>query len=610
MALREAISPAADDSQRLIINDFQITVATPNGSGSQTSNNAILRALFRMGIPVSGKNLFPSNIQGEPTWYTIRASKEGYIARREYAEVLVAMNPRTALSDMRKLRPDSLILYADDMPMPVDREDIRYYAMPVKQILREANPPRQFRDYLANMVYVGVLAQLLEIELEELENALLFHFNGKRKPVDMNMDVIRRAADWARDNADLSQPYRVRRIDGNHGKLLMDGNTAAALGSVYGGLQFLAWYPITPSSSMAEATIDYLKQLRRNAETGEATYAVVQAEDELAAVGMVLGAGWAGARSMTTTSGPGISLMAEYVGYGYYSEIPAVIWNVQRTGPSTGLPTRVSQGDLMFTHFLSHGDTAHPVLLPGNVEECFEFGWRALDLAERLQTPIFVLSDLDLGMNQWMTDKFEYPSEPLQRGKVLTAEDVDRLGGFGRYKDVDGDGIPYRTLPGTDHPLAAYFNRGSGHDENARYTEDNEAYDRNMQRLRRKFDTAHQMMPKPVTVQDPSVKVGIIGYGSPHPAIQEAQARLAAAGVPTNYQRVRALPFADEVAEFMAAHDRLYVIDLNTDGQMHQLLKIYFPDLAARATSLALNDGLPMTARWVTEAILAKEQGN
>lgn len=610
MALRAAVSPAVDDSQGLIINDFQITVATPNGSGSQTSNNAILRALFRMGIPVSGKNLFPSNIQGEPTWYTIRASKEGYIARREYAEILVAMNPRTALSDMRKLRPDSMILYADDMPMPVEREDIRYYAMPVKQILRDANPPRQFRDYLANMVYVGVLAQLLEIELEEIENALLFHFNGKRKPVEMNMDIIKRAADWTRENADLAQPYRVQRIDGNHGKLLMDGNTAAALGSVYGGLQFVAWYPITPSSSMAEAAIDYLKQLRRNPETGEATYAVVQAEDELAAVGMILGAGWAGARSMTTTSGPGISLMAEYVGYGYYSEVPTVIWNVQRTGPSTGLPTRVSQGDLLFTHFLSHGDTAHPVLLPGNVEECFEFGWRALDLAEQLQTPIFVLSDLDLGMNQWMTDKFEYPTEPMQRGKVLTAEDVERLGGFGRYKDVDGDGIPYRTLPGTDHPLAAYFNRGSGHDENARYTEDNEAYDRNMQRLRRKFDTAHLMMPKPVTVHDPSVKVGIIGYGSPHPAIEEAQARLAAAGVQTNYQRVRALPFADEVAEFMAAHDRLYVIDLNTDGQMHQLLKIYFPDLAARATSLALNDGLPMTARWVTEAILAKEQGN
>ena len=395
-----------------VVNMFAIMVATKNGSGSQTANTALLRALFKMGIPVSGKNLFPSNIQGLPTWYTIRLSADGFTARRPRSEIVVAMNPATAIEDYQSVEPGGAFLYADDIKMPMDRTDIAHYPMPAKALSAKYEKDAKLRTYVANMVYVGVLAHLLDIHLEDLESALLFHFKNKRKPVDSNMQVVRAAAEWAQQNLEKHDPFKVERLNKTDGLIMIDGNTAGALGAIYGGVTFIAWYPITPATSLADALNHYLPQLRVDPETKRRTYAIVQAEDELAALGMVIGAGWAGARAMTSTSGPGISLMSEFAGFGYYAEIPAVIWDVQRMGPSTGLPTRVSQGDVLSTYFLGHGDTRHVCLLPASPAECFEFGWKAFDLAERLQTPVFVLSDLDIGMNQWMSRPFEYPDRP------------------------------------------------------------------------------------------------------------------------------------------------------------------------------------------------------
>jgi 2-oxoglutarate ferredoxin oxidoreductase subunit alpha len=598
---------APAEERAAVINIFSITVATKNGSGSQTANTALLRALFKMGIPVSGKNLFPSNIQGLPTWYTIRLSKEGFVARRPRAEIVVAMNPATAVEDHQTIEPGGVFIYADDIKIPLNRKDLSYYPLPVKRLSTENERDPKLRTYVANMVYVGALAHLLGINLDEIEAALLFHFKGKRKPVDSNMKVVRLAAEWAAANLTKTDPYRVEQMNETDGLIMIDGNTAAALGAIYGGVSFAAWYPITPATSLADALNHYLPELRTDPETKTATYSIIQAEDELAALGMVLGAGWAGARSMTSTSGPGISLMTEFVGLGYYAEIPAVIWDIQRMGPSTGLPTRVSQGDLIAAYWSGHGDTRNICLLPGSVNECFEFGWRAFDLAERLQTPVFVLSDLDLGMNQWMTEPFNYPDQPMDRGKVLNAEDVDRLGGFARYKDVDGDGIGWRTLPGTDHPLAAYFTRGTGHNERALYSERPDDWEKNMARLARKFETARQLVPAPVEDRVAGAEAAIIGLGSVDPAIVEARARLAQQGLKTSYLRLRALPLADAVRDFVAAHKRVYVVELNTDAQMLQLLRLHMPEHATRLVACNHSDGLPLTARWITEAILAKE---
>jgi 2-oxoglutarate ferredoxin oxidoreductase subunit alpha len=458
------------------------------------------------------------------------------------------------------------------------------------------------------MVYVGALAHLLEIHLEDIEAALLFHFKGKRKPVDGNMQVVRAAAEWAAKNLVKTDPFKVERMNKTDGLIMIDGNTAGALGAIYGGVSFVAWYPITPATSLADALNHYLPQLRVDPETKRKTYSVVQAEDELAALGMVLGAGWAGARAMTSTSGPGISLMAEFAGYGYYAEIPAVIWDIQRMGPSTGLPTRVSQGDVLKIYYLGHGDTKHVCLLPASPAECFEFGWKAFDLAERLQTPVFVLSDLDIGMNQWMSQPFEYPAGPMDRGKVLTAEDLDRLGSFRRYKDVDGDGIGYRTLPGTAHPLAAYFTRGTGHNEVAGYSERPEDWMANMERLGRKFDTARKLVPAPVVDRMDGAEVGLIAYGSADPAVEEARWRLEANHqLKTSYLRLRALPLSEVVTEFVAAHQRVYVVELNTDAQMHQLLRLHLGGLQDRLRAANWSDGLPLTARWLTNTIVEKE---
>jgi 2-oxoglutarate ferredoxin oxidoreductase subunit alpha len=455
------------------------------------------------------------------------------------------------------------------------------------------------------MVYVGALAHLLGIGVDDIEAALLFHFKGKRKPVESNMKVVRAALDWSAANLNKQDPYRVERLNLTDGLIMIDGNTAGALGAIYGGVSFVAWYPITPATSLADALNHYLPQLRVDPQTKTPTYSVIQAEDELAALGMVLGASWAGARAMTSTSGPGISLMAEFAGLGYFAEVPAVIWDIQRMGPSTGLPTRVSQGDVILAYYLGHGDAKQVCLLPGSVKECFEFGWRAFDLADRLQTPVFVLSDLDLGMNQWMSEPFEYPTTPMDRGKVLNAADLERLGGFARYKDVDGDGIGYRTLPGTDHPLAAYFTRGSGHNERAAYTERPDDWERNMARLSRKFETARSMMPKPVVKLTTGAEVGLIAFGSTDPAVEEARARLAKAGTLTSYLRLRALPLTEEVRDFVRAHKVTFVVEMNTDAQLHQLVQLHVPERAPQVLPANKSDGLPLTARWITEYLSA-----
>ena len=448
-----------------IINNFSISIATVNGSGSQTSNLTLLRALFKMGIPVSGKNIFPSNIQGLPTWYTIRASKDGYLARSATTEIIVAMNPGTFAQDQSNLTPGGAFFYADHFNLAISRADIHVYPMPVQALVREVDVAPNLRDFIGNMVYVGIVSQMMNIDMNGIFQALDFHFQGKSKPVELNCGVIRAGADWAKSNLTKTDPFIFEPMEATEGWIMADGNTAAALGAIFGGVQFAAWYPITPASSLAESLIAHLPQLRKDPLTGKNTYAVVQAEDELAAIGMVVGAGWAGLRAMTATSGPGISLMSEYSSLAYFAEVPIVIWDVQRVGPSTGLPTRTAQGDINTCYFLGHGDTKHVVLFPGSVDECFDFGWQAFDLAETLQTPVFVLSDLDLGMNQWMTKEFKYPDTPMKRGKVLWEKDLEEyLDRWGRYRDLDDDGIPYRTLPGNQNPRSAYFTRGTGHD--------------------------------------------------------------------------------------------------------------------------------------------------
>jgi 2-oxoglutarate ferredoxin oxidoreductase subunit alpha len=591
-----------------VVNDFSITVGTKNGSGSSTANNTLLRSIFKMGIPVSGKNLFPSNIQGLPTWYTIRVNKHGFLARREVQEIVVAMNPDSFTRDLASVAPGGAFFYADDIKQPITRADIAIYPMPVKEIVRkDPNVPSDFRDLVGNMVYVGVLAEMIGIDPEMILAALSFHFKGKQKPIDMNFNAVKAGAEWARSSIEKKDPFYLEPMDKTTDMIMSDGNTAGALGSIYGGVQFVAWYPITPATSLAEGLNDYLPQLRRR-DDGKHTYAVVQAEDELAAIGMTIGAGWSGLRSMTSTSGPGLSLMTEFAGLAYYTEVPIVVWDVQRVGPSTGLPTRTSQGDLSFTAYLGHGDTEQIILLPGDISECFEFGWKSFDIAERMQSPVFVLSDLDMGMNQWMSKPFQYPDTSMDRGKVLWEEDLEKIkSNWGRYLDKDGDGIPYRTIPGNKHPQSAYLLRGTGHDEYARYTEDAAMWAKNMDRLKRKYDAAKPYMPKPISMITPGAKVGIIGYGSTGPAIEEARYQLEKEhGMKIDFMRVRAVPFTDEVDEFIKNHDQIFVVEMNRGGQMHKLLIVSHPDSATKFIKVAFNDGLSATATWVRESILGK----
>jgi 2-oxoglutarate ferredoxin oxidoreductase subunit alpha len=596
------------NAQKRVVNDFSINVATVNGSGSQSANSVLLKSIFGMGVPVSGKNLFPSNIAGLPTWYTIRASKDGYVARKRDAEILVALNVETARQDFLNLPVGGVAIYEESLNLKQHRDDVACYPVPFDKITAAVCPEAKLRKLVKNMVYVGVVAQLLSIDLAVVEHGLKKQFAKKQKVFDLNFGAVKAGFEYAQEKLVKHDPFVLERMDKTAGQIIIDGNAACAMGAVFAGVTVVAWYPITPSTSVVEATADLLKKLRVTPE-GKATFAVVQAEDELAAIGMVLGAGWAGARSMTATSGPGISLMAEFSGLGYFAELPGVIFDVQRSGPSTGMPTRTSQADLLSTAFLSHGDTKHIVLLPGSVKECFELGVAAFDLAERFQTPIFVLTDLDLGMNNWMSEAFQYPDKPLDRGKVLTAEDLEKLGGFARYRDVDGDAIGWRTLPGTRHPKAAYFTRGSGHNDSAGYTEKPEEYQAIMDRLSRKFENARKAVPAPVVVKNGKSKVAFIAYGTTDFALLESLDQIKKEhGVELDYLRVRAYPFAQEIHDFVASHERVYIVEQDRDAQLASLLKLDLPaEQVTKLRSILHYNGLPLDARTITEEFVAKE---
>jgi len=607
------LSPAASRSGEFhhpVVNDFSIQVATINGSGSQTANSVLMRAIFQMGVPVSGKNMFPSNIQGLPTWFTIRASKHGYIGRKKEVDFLVAMNPETAREDVMKLDSGAAVVYDEPLKLDSLRSDLYFYPVPFDKLVGPVCPEAKLRKLVRNMIYDGIVAQLLSIDMEEIHKALLKQFGKKKaKAAELNWGACQAGYDFAVKNFTKNDPYRIERMNATTGKIIIEGNSAAALGCVFAGVTVVTWYPITPSSSLVEAMIGYLKRFRIDPETGKATFAVVQAEDELSAIGMVLGAGWAGARSVTSTAGPGISLMSEFVGLGYYAEIPGVIFDVQRVGPSTGLPTRTAQGDIISTALLSHGDTRHPMLFPRSPEECFSMAVEAFDLAEHFQTPVFVMIDLDLGMNNWMADPFEYPTKPIQRGKVLTAEDLERLGGFARYKDVDGDGIGYRTLPGTNHPHGAYFTRGSGHNEKAQYTEREDDYVNNLDRLSRKFETMRTHVPAPVIDYKPKAQVGLIAFGTSHYPVEESRDQLRSEyGIETSYLRLKAYPFNKELSEFIRRHQRVYVVEQNRDAQMLGLMRLECTaEEIARLRSMRYYGGLPLDARTVTDDIAGQE---
>ena len=594
--------------QKRIVNDMSIQVATVNGSGSQSSNTVLLRSIFQMGVPVSGKNLFPSNIAGLPTWYTIRANKDGYIARKKEIDFLVAMNAETAQEDVMSLAPGAAVLYDEPLNLRTLRNELVFYSVPYDKLVAPVCPEAKLRKLVKNMIYVGVVAKLLEIDMAELEKAIRKQFAKKVKAANLNLSAVKAGFDYAAASLPKRDPYYIQRMDKTTGKIIIDGNSAAAVGCMFAGCTVVTWYPITPSSSLVETMIEYMKRFRIGPD-GKATFAIVQAEDELAAIGMVVGAGWAGARAMTATAGPGISLMSEFTGLAYYTEVPAVIWDIQRVGPSTGLPTRTSQGDILSNAILSHGDTKHILLIPCSVEECFSMAQDAFDLAEHFQTPVFVMSDLDLGMNNWMSAPFSYPEKPIKRGKVLSKEDLDRLGSFSRYKDVDGDGIGYRTLPGTDHPAAAYFARGSGHNESSQYSERPDDFEKNMERINRKFETARSFVPRPEITSSGKSNIGIIAYGTSHWAVLESRDQLwQEYKVNADYLRLRAYPFTREVHDFVEQHDRVYLVEQNRDAQMLSLLKLDVrPELVTHLRSIAHIHGLPLDARSVTDEILMME---
>jgi 2-oxoglutarate ferredoxin oxidoreductase subunit alpha len=592
-----------------VVNDIAIQVATVNGSGSQTANLVLLRSIFQMGVPVSGKNMFPSNIAGLPTWYTIRASERGYVGRKKEVDFLVAMNSETAREDTLTLSPGAAIVYDEPLKLNELRDDVIFYPVPFNQLIKPITNDAKLRRLIRNMIYDGILSRLLSIDMPQMERALRKQLGKKVKAIELNMQALTAGYDYAAEHLLKSDPFVIEPTDKTDGLILIEGNDAAAIGCMMAGVTFVGWYPITPSSSLCESLIEYLKKYRRDPDTGEATYAAIQAEDELAALGMVLGAGWMGARAMTSTAGPGLSLMAEFTGLGYYAEVPGVVFDIQRCGPSTGLPTRTGQQDILSAAFLSHGDTKHPMLLPGSVGECYSMALQAFDLAEVIQSPVFVMSDLDLGMNIWMSEPFDYPTTPIDRGKRLTADKLEQLGEFGRYRDVDGDGVPYRTVPGDGLP--PYFARGSGHNEQAAYSEREDDYARNLARLDRKFETVRTLMPKPVVeLTEAAGGVGLIAYGTTHWAIIESRDQLRAEeGLDTSYLRLRAFPFADEVWDFIDRCDRVYVVEQNRDAQMRSLLKLQAtPERIAKLQSVTYFGGLPIDGRTVTIDVLAQER--
>ena len=585
-----------------IANDYTINIATANGTGSQSANLILLQSLFEMGVPVSGKNLFPSNISGLPTWYIVRLSDHGYQAPGDRTHIQILVNPATWVEDLAALEPGTVVIWNENSKMEMTRDDVVSYPVPMMSLARKINP--KIAKLVTNIIYVGVLAEMLGIDQGALEDAVAKQFKGKTSAIELNITALGLGREYFRDNFTKEDPYVVEAREIKTPKFFIDGNEAAALGCIFGGVQMLAWYPITPSSSLAEGIINYIPQLRVDDE-GNATCAVIQAEDELAAAGMVLGAGWAGGRGMTATSGPGISLMQEFIGLAYFAEIPSVFWDVNRVGPSTGLPTRTQQSDITLLYEGSHGDTQHIVLIPGTVEECFEFGWRAFDYTERFLTPVFGLSDLDLGMNRWACEGFTYPDQAMDRGKVVRDRDIfEAFEEFGRYLDVDGDGVPYRTLPGSGMDPILY--RGTGHNPKGVYSEKPEDYLYLMNRLKTKIDGARDHLPAPIIREESECEVGIIYLGSMENTIQEIDDMLEATGLKISQCRVRALPLHSGVEDFIRRHEHTIVLEINRDGQLYGILRKELPnDLVTKVHSVAYSDGMPPRARIYADQILS-----
>jgi 2-oxoglutarate ferredoxin oxidoreductase subunit alpha len=600
-------APSSAGGAKTRINDFSIQVATVNGSGSQTANTVLLRSIFQMGVFVSGKNLFPSNIAGLPTWFTIRASAQGYVARKASNEMLILMNPETAKEDIAKADPNALVIYDEPLQLDKLRADLSYVPVPFQKLVTASCPEPKLHKLVKNMIYVGVAARLLGIDMEEVKKAIAKQLKGKTKAIELNQNACVAGYDWAMENLEDQDHIKVVRDNKTQGLIIIDGNEACALGALFAGVTVVGWYPITPASSLVETFIEYAEEYRKDPKTGKSTVAIVQMEDELASAGVVLSAGWAGARSMTSTAGPGISLMSEFIGLGYYVEAPGVFFNVARTGPSTGLPTRTQQSDVELCAKCSHGDTLHVNLYPGTMEECFQFAYDAFDLAERFQTPIFVVTDLDLGMQNWASKPFAYPAKAYDRGKVLNQQQLAEVKDWGRYKDVDGDGIPYRTLPGTPGGKGAYLTRGSGHNAYAQYSEKPEDYLEVMGRLKRKYETAKAYVPGPVFRNQGSEK-GVLAFGSSDPAVIEAQDILAAQGLKTDYLRLRALPFTAEVDAYVKEKKVVYVVEQNRDGQMANLFRETYPEHATKFKSVLHYDGHAIDAKSIVDQITAFEQ--
>jgi 2-oxoglutarate ferredoxin oxidoreductase subunit alpha len=600
--------PSKIEKNRSLVNDFSIEVATVNGSGSQTANIVLMRTIFQMGVPVTGKNLFPSNIAGLPTWFQIRACHKGYQARKQDIDLMICMNPETAKDDVAKVGPGTVVVYDEPLKLDALRADLLFCPVPFQKLVSACCPEPKLQKLVKNMVYVGVAAQMLALDMEEVKRAIGKQLDGKQKAIELNQTAVQAGYDWASAEAPRQDRLRVERDTKTRGQIIIDGNSACALGALFAGVTVVAWYPITPSSSAVETLIDYAKVYRKDPATGKLNVAIIQMEDEIASAGVVVGAGWAGARAMTATSGPGISLMSEFIGLGYFAECPGVFLDVVRMGPSTGLPTRTSQGDTELCARASHGDTLHICLYPGNMEECFQFTYQAFDLAERFQTPVFVVSDLDLGMQNWAAQPFAYPGGALDRGKVLDQEALAKIQDWGRYKDPDGDGIPYRTLPGTPGGKGAYFTRGTGHNTYGLYSEKPEDFQYLVDRLKRKFMTAKTHVPGPV-YSGSGCGRGILAYGSSDPAVVEARDILRDEhGLETDYLRVRAFPFTDEVIEFIGSHDVVYLVEQNRDAQMAGLIKDFHPELGTRLRSVLHYDSTAIPAQAIVDQITANEK--
>ncbi len=588
------------------VNDFVLKIATVNGTGSASANGLLMKALFRMGIPVTGKNLFPSNIQGLPTWYEIRANRDGYMSASGRVDVMVAMNVQTYQKDLEEVSPGGILIYDSTWPREstMHRTDITVLGVPLSKLCNEAFSVARLRILMKNVAYVGVLAALMDIDLNVIKTLLEETFASKPKVVESNLKSIMLGFNYAKENFTCPLPSRAEAMGDNSGNIMITGNEATGLGCLYAGATVGAWYPITPSTGVMDSFTMYCERFRMNHETGEKDYCIIQAEDELAAAGMVLGANWVGARAFTPTSGPGISLMSEFIGFAYYAEIPSVFIDVQRVGPSTGMPTRTQQCDVMLCAYASHGDTKHPLLFPSNPHECFQMAITAFDLAERLQTPVFMLSDLDIGMNDWMIPELSWDDNyQPDRGKVLGPEELAKMERFSRYLDVDGDGVPYRTLPGQD-PKGAYFVRGSGHNRYGGYTEDSDEYQDVMDRLLVKWETAKTMVPDAVVSKaGTKTKLGIVAFGSSDGAVIEARDRLAEQGIHADYMRIRAFPFSREVEEFLRSHDTNFVVEQNRDAQMKSLLILQANDIANRLVSVLHYNGMPIPAECVVQGV-------